>query len=130
MSPFWRTFIAAAVLLSSACAGGGRPRSDAASNILGRAELADAGSVSTYEAVKRLRPDFLRDRGPKSLVNASVRTRPAVFIDGSPYGEIEALAAFPASRVEEVRFYSGLEATTKFGSAYGAGVIQLKLRMQ
>ena len=92
------------------------------------AELSAAGSVSTYDAVLRLRPYFFRDRGPTSLVNRSTRTRSVVFVDDREYGEIESLKNFPAERVEEVRFYSGLEATTRFGSAYGAGVIQLRMR--
>jgi hypothetical protein len=32
--------------------------------------------------------------------------------------------------VEEVRFYPGQQAVTKFGSVYGAGVIQLRLRVE
>ena len=117
-------------LLMSACGGSGRTRPDNSSAVITRAELSAAGSVSTYDAVLRLRPYFFRDRGPTSLVNRSTRTRSVVFVDDREYGEIESLKNFPAERVEEVRFYSGLEATTRFGSAYGAGVIQLRMRMQ
>jgi hypothetical protein len=113
-----------------ACAGGTQASAGGSGNVLLRSELDAAGSVNAYEAVRRLRPAYLRDRGPTSIVNASARTRPVVFVDATEYGEIESLSAFPASRVEEIRYYPGPEAVTKFGSTYGAGVIQLKLRVQ
>lgn len=117
-------------LLVTACGGSARNRPGSSSAVITRAELDAAGSVSTYDAVLRLRPYFLRDRGPTSLVNQSTRTRSVVFVDEREFGEIESLKNFPAERVEEVRFYPGLEATTRFGSAYGAGVIQLRMRTQ
>ena len=115
-------------LFGSACGGSGRARPSTSSAVITRAELGAAIGVSTYDAVLRLRPYFFRDRGPTSLVNQSTRTRSVVFVDDREYGEIESLKNFPAERVEEVRFYSGQEATTRFGSAYGAGVIQLRMR--
>ena len=117
-------------LVVSACGGSGRTRATNSSEIITRAELSAVGSVSAYDAVVRLRPYFMRDRGPTSIVNRSARTRSVVFVDESEYGEIESLKNFLASRIEEVRFYTGPEATTKFGSAYGAGVIQLRMRSQ
>ena len=115
-------------VLVSACGGSARNRPSTSSAVITRAELGAAIGVSTYDAVLRLRPYFFRDRGPTSLVNQSTRTRSVVFVDDREYGEIESLKNFPAERVEEVRFYSGQEATTRFGSAYGAGVIQLRMR--
>lgn len=129
MTMRWLPAVAMSFAVFSACASP-RPSTASASNVLRRAELEAAGSVSTYDAVQRLRPSYFRTRGPTSLVNATARTRPAVFVDVTEYGEIESLRTFPASRVEEVRFYTGPEAATKFGSVYGAGVIQLTLRVQ
>jgi len=125
-----RTLLPALFLAVAACASAGRQPEGTSSNVISRSELESTGSVSTFDAVQRLRPMFLRDRGPVSLVNASARVRPVVFVDMSEYGEIESLRSFPASRVEEVRFYPGQQAVTKFGSVYGAGVIQLRLRVE
>ena len=113
-----------------ACASGGGSGKPLSSNLITRAELDAAGTASVHDAVVRLRPSFLRDRGPTSVVNASARRMAVVFVDGSEYGELSSLERFTSSRVEEVRFYSGPEATTKFGSAYGAGVIALKMRVR
>jgi hypothetical protein len=130
MSLHGRTVAALLLLAIAGCAPAGRHSGGGGSNVVARRELDAVGSISTYDALQRLRPNFLRDRGPTSLVNLSARTRPAVFLDQSPYGEIETLRAIPSSRVEEIRYYAGAEATTRFGSAYGAGVIQLKMRVQ
>jgi hypothetical protein len=119
-----------AILLAPACAGGTRAPGAANSNTVTRAELAAAGSVNALEALQRLRPAFLRVRGPTSILNTTARTRPVVFVDATEYGEIESLSTFPTSRLEEIRFYSGSEAVTRFGSTYGAGVIQVKMRVQ
>lgn len=114
----------------AACASAPRSGAPAASNLITRAELDAAGTASVYDAVVRLRPSFLRDRGPTSVVNAAARRVAMVFVDGSEYGEIASLERFTSSRVEEIRYYSGPEATTKFGSSYGAGVIALKMRVR
>ena len=112
-----------------ACASSGKGAASA-SNVIARAELDAAGSATVYDAVVRLHPNFLRSRGPTSVVNSSARTVAVVFVNEAEYGEIESLQRFPASRVEEVRYYSGPEATTKWGSAYGSGVIALKMRVE
>ncbi len=125
-----RTFLPALVLAFAACAAASRQQPRESENIISRSELEQAGSLTTYDAVQRLRPMFLRDRGPMTLINPNVRTRPVVFVDMTEYGEIESLRTLPASRVEQVRFYPGQQATTKFGSVYGGGVIQLTMRVE
>ena len=126
-----RTFLTVLVLFVAACASGRTSQPQGTSeNVITRAELQAAGSVSAYEAIQRLRPTFLRNRGPVSLVNANARTRPVVFIDMTEYGEIESLRNLDASRIQEVRYFPGQQAVTRFGSVFGAGVIQLTLRVQ
>jgi hypothetical protein len=83
-----------------------------------------------YDAVVRLRPAFIRDRGQTTVLNSSAQTRAVVFVNDNEYGPIESLKQFPASRAQEVRFLPGPEATTRFGSAYGSGIILLTLRVQ
>lgn len=125
-----RAFLGATLVLLAGCVSARQSQSSTMDDVITRKELDAAGSVTAYDAVQRLRPNFLRDRGPVTLLNAAARTRPAVFIDMSEYGEVESLRNFPASHVEQVRFYPGHQAVTKFGSAYGAGVIQLTMRVQ
>ncbi len=125
-----REFLSASLVVLAGCASAGGSKSGMTDNVITRSELESVGSVTTYDAVQRLRPYYLRDRGPVSLLNATARTRPVVFVDMTEYGEVESLRTFPASRIEQVRFYPGQQAVTKFGSVYGAGVIQLTMRSQ
>jgi nucleotide-binding universal stress UspA family protein len=118
------------LVLAAACAGGSKQGPLKGSNVISRSELDAAGSVTAYDAIQRLRPNFLRDRGPVSLVNVSARPQAVVFVDQTEYGTLESLRTFAASRLEEVRFFPGAEAATRFGSVYGSGVIQIKLRSE
>ncbi len=119
-----------ATLAACASAGPAGQPSASSSNVISRAELDAAGSVNVYDVIARLRPNFLRSRGPTSVMNASARTVAAVFVDDTEFGDLESLRRFPAMRIAEIRYYSGPEATTRFGSAFGAGVIALKPRAQ
>lgn len=117
----------------TACASAGStavPATASSPNVISRAELDAAGSTSVYDVIVRVRPNYLRSRGPTSVVNSTARTVAVVFVNDTEYGDLESLRRFPASRIEEVRYYNGSEAATKFGSSYGAGVIALKARVQ
>ena len=126
-----RTWILAMTSLTSvACGGSGRHAPAPATNVITQVELDAAGSATVYDVVVRTHPSFLRVRGPTSIMSASARTQAAVFMEDHEYGGFESLKSFPAGRVREIRFYSGPEAATKFGSEFGAGVIQLRMRVQ
>jgi hypothetical protein len=48
-----------------------------------------------------------------------------VFLNDQEYGPISLMRDLPAGHFSEVRYYSGIDAVTKFGRYYGTGVIQL-----
>ena len=122
-------YLALAITMA-ACAPKARTAPSTASNTISRADLDAAGTATVYDVVLRLRPTYLRDRGPTSVMNRTAHTAAVVFVDNTEFGDRESLRRFQASRVQEIRYYSGPEATTKFGSAYGAGVIALTTRSQ
>ena len=49
-----------------------------------------------------------------------------MFLNGQYYGALDELRNLPADGVEEVRFFTGPDAVTKFGSQYGGGIIQVQ----
>ncbi|GAC1651785.1 MAG: hypothetical protein NVS4B3_13030 [Gemmatimonadaceae bacterium] len=104
-----------------------RPDSTALRDTITTAELRAAESHSAYEVIARLRPRFLRDRGPTTILGADRRTA-AVFLDDVEYGSLETLKHIPANRLREIRFFPGTDAVTRFGAIYHAGVIQLLSR--
>jgi hypothetical protein len=119
---FPRMVVSMVLCVGSACGGiSTAPVPRTSTNVITRSEL---------DAVVRLRPAFIRDRGQTTVLNSSAQTRAVVFVNDNEYGPIESLKQFPASRAQEVRFLPGPEATTRFGSAYGSGIILLTLRVQ
>lgn len=124
--------IALAAAASFACAAGAREPavSTSASNLIVRSELERLGPVSAYDAIRRLRPAFLRGRGAVSVVNQTASELPTVFVGDALYGTIESLKQIDIGRVAQIRFYTGPESATKFGSGYSAGVISVSMRAQ
>jgi hypothetical protein len=113
-------------------------------------EIAEAGVNTAYEAVQKLRSDWLRagqrqmtvysragggSDSPRpqdetgSLSDASSRgVKLAVFVDGTELGGAEELQRIQSNRIEEMRYLSGSDAQQQYGSRYAAGVIQVKLK--
>jgi len=90
-------------------------------------EIDASNATTAYDVIARLRADFLRTRGPTSLLLPS-RGEAVVFLNDQEYGAIDALRSVRAADVAEIRFFPGQEAVTKFGSRYVGGVIQLVQR--
>lgn len=111
-------FLALTVLLS-ACASGGTgsaPRSS--SDVITQEELDTVATFSAYEAVSRLRPQWLRMRTPGQ--------EPVVFLNGSQLGGLETLRSIQSSTLSEIRYRNGRDATTRYGTGFGGGAIELR----
>ena len=93
-------------------------------NVVTRAELAEVGTGSVYDAIVRRHGLFLKDRGRTSIYGKNI-PRAVVFIADTEYGVIETMRNLPADRYEMVRYDPDTEASSKFGSQYMGGVIQL-----
>lgn len=89
------------------------------------ADIAGISAASAYDAVVKLRANFLRDRGINSFMTPVRSTRPVVFVDGIEMGTIHELRSIPARDVAEIRFLSSSEAMFRFGDGYLAGVIHV-----
>ena len=131
--------LAAALVLLAACAPSPSRSSEGApapavsssatrraSNELSRAEIETANVATAYDAVQRLRPQYLRSRG-KSSINRPAQFA-AVFLDGTPVGGLDALRRISAAAVGSIRYLSGSEATQRFGTGYEGGAILVETR--
>lgn len=79
-------------------------------------------SENAYNAVQRLRPAWLRARG-SSFTGG--RELPAVFVDGTRFGEIDSLRNLNVSDIVQIEFLDARDATTRFGTGYPAGAIMV-----
>ena len=103
----------AAVACTSGAVAGTRPPGSL--DRITEAELEPIAHMSAFEAIERLRPRWLQSR---------TGLFPTVHVDGSARnaGE-EILASIPCSEVQEMRYLSASDATTRFGTDYANGAI-------
>jgi hypothetical protein len=99
-------------------------------NLLTAGEISDshADATSAYDAVARLRPNWL---APHGSVSASAQSSEyaTVFIDGQEMGDVQALRNVQAFQVGEIRYYNVTEAGAKFGIRGGTtGAIEVTMK--
>jgi hypothetical protein len=117
--------VAAAIGCSSAHGASGPQGTSAVSrrtNLLTADEIvaAKADLVSAYDAVARLRPNWLAAHGLASL-DLSSNEFAVVYVDGTKYGGLESLRNIPAYQVASLRYYDVTQAGATFGLKAGTG---------
>ena len=90
-----------------------------------RAELKEFAGRSAYEAVETLNPRWLRPRG-RSLNSGPSYVR--VVVDGTVRGELADLYRMSTDNIETMRYLSAPDATTRYGTGYIRGVIEVTTR--
>ena len=112
------------VIALQACGGGlavGRDRA-----VISREELAtdDIATLSAYDAVQRLRPGWLSPRGASS-VSGSANRFPGVMLSNNVMDDVAILHTLPVTDVESMRYLDARDATTRFGTGYVNGLIEI-----
>ena len=111
---------------SSAPAGSAPAAPRSSRDLITREQIEALNATDAYEVVQRIRSEYLRGRG-----SASINRGPdlaVVYIDGVKRGGPEALKGFRTTEIQEIRFISGTDATTRYGTDHGGGAIELKTR--
>lgn len=120
------TLLFAVVLLISSCASSTQSdssRPGTSRNMISGEELAELpGQSSCLDAVRRLRSNWLRTRGMAGLGSTQVVL---AYVDGVRAGGVDFLESRPLDGIVEIRYYNGRDATTKWGTGVGGGVIEL-----
>jgi hypothetical protein len=96
-------------------------------NVITREQLEALPSISARDAIDRLHRHWLRGRGG-TIQTSTGRVYPKVFLNDRPHGEIEVLYRFGTEELEEIRYISASDATTRFGTGYPGGIINLITR--
>lgn len=123
----FQLYALAAVLACSSSGSGTStaPRPDR--NVITATELMSVPSSSLYDVIEKLRPQFLRSRGPTSI-NLPSEEYPAVYVDERPYGDIGSLRTLVTGQIGEVHYYDPMSAQQKFGLTSGSGVISVYIK--
>ena len=99
------------VLGCASSAGGGG--SDSPRDALTQADLLETNQPTVYEALQQLRPQWMRVRGPGRAYGTPTIQ---VYLDGAPFGELNALRQLRVTGVRDVRYLSATDAATLFGT--------------
>jgi hypothetical protein len=98
-------------------------------SVLTREEMvsAHADVNSLYEAISRLRPNWLAPRGAMS--STSTANYAQVFVDDQLVGDVNALRNINAYQVGDVRYYDVSQAGARFGIRAGTnGAIEVFMK--
>lgn len=129
----------------SACASGsgGSAGGGGSADVITEQQIDDAGANNALEVVQRYRSRWLRPArnssgaiaptsrpGMPQKAGDAVATHvyPKVFLDGAPYGEIDALSSINSGRVASIQFVRAADATIRYGGDYVGGVIEVRTR--
>lgn len=98
-------------------------------SVLTGEEIANTHETSLYNAIQRVRPDWLRTRGSTSISAGSRgNTDPDavnVYQDLQKLGTVDVLKSMSLTQATSLRYYSASEAQLRFGTGNPNGVIQI-----
>ncbi len=94
------------------------------SRLIVRAQLQPHVGRSAYEAVELLRPRWLQPRGTPTYGSSYAQ----VVIDRTVRRELADLNRMSTDDIETMRYLSASDATTRYGTGYFGGVIEVTTR--
>lgn len=132
----WRTWTMG-ILAFSAAACASRTAADASAvsesaapasrrDLLERAEIDRGQYPNAYEAIRGLRPQWLRVRGRDTITGDPGTVQ--VLLDDVRLGGPESLRTLPVSGVVYIQFLDGITASQRWGTGYGNGAIFISTR--
>ena len=86
-------------------------------------ELATIDVQNALQAVQRLRPNFLQTRGGATSSITQGPQDVVVYVDQTRMGGPNTLAQIPITDVKEIQYLNGTDATQRYGTGHGSGVI-------
>lgn len=114
--------LVATVLIACAPPSTARARRDP--NLLTRDEILASYTTNAYDAVAKLRPNFLVGRG-QNTISGSDTGYPRVYLDHILFGDLQSLKSIDAMAVREIRFYDAAAASNRFGLGNISGAIEV-----
>jgi hypothetical protein len=124
--------VAVAVMMACASAVTSRTGVHRGANLLTAQEIAAANAdvTNVYDAVARLRPNWLAGHGVTSAATPGTQFA-VVFVDGQHYGDLSSLRNIPASDAGDVSYYDVTQAGARFGLRGGSsGVIEVRIKVR
>ena len=105
-------------------------RTGSGSSRLTAVELQGIRALSTFDAVRKLRPEFLQ--ASARSVNGVNHGQPSLYVNGVYNGEVSLLNTIPLTQIREISFVQPVEARLLFGTtcACGGGVLLVRTQRE
>ena len=114
------------VLVVAACsanAAGGRTTSR--SDTITVDDLRAANATNLYDAVRTIRPNWLRARSPNSIQNQG---QVQVYFDDTRIGGVDNLRSIPTQGIAYIRWHDPISASARWGLDHEQGAIVVSTR--
>jgi hypothetical protein len=120
-----RAAVATAWLLAGCAGATTQGRSGAGNGMqLTQSELAAVNTDNLYDAIAKLRPEWLASRGATSVTDASP-TSVDVYMNGTLLGKADYMRNVRLLDVGSVRYWDAGQASARFGMGHPRGVIEI-----
>ncbi|MCY4400295.1 MAG: hypothetical protein OXE96_13295 [Gemmatimonadetes bacterium] len=96
-------------------------------DLIGNWELQELVDYNALDAIRRLRPAWLRTGSRPAVAVGQGASFPRVHLNGVPLSSLDQLEEIDATDVREMRFLNGPNASTRFGTGYVNGAILITL---
>lgn len=94
------------------------------STVLTRTEIDETGVQTAFDAIRQLRPRYLRGRAIVSVAYPWT-SYPLVYVNGLFRGDLSSLRSILVHDIEEIRYIRPADATTRWGTGHSGGVIHV-----
>lgn len=130
----WRAFFALTIglapLVIVGCASSHAGGAVSTREILTAEEISRTTALTAFDAIQIRRPAFLAGAQRRALRDADQPdTRPAIYVNGVYFGDVESLRDIQVRDIKEIRFLEANDATRVLGSAHVGGVIMVTTRL-
>lgn len=111
---------------ASSGGGGSTAGPRGSSTLIVRAQLAELAGQSAYDAIETLNRRWIAPRRGVSLASGQAYAR--VIVDGAARGELSELRRMSTDNIETMRYLSAPDATTRYGTGFPGGAIEVTTR--
>ena len=101
---------------------------EGSSSVIIRAQLAEYDGQSALDVIRRYNSRWLRTTRLGAVGPGSPPSSARVSLDGATPGDLADLDTIPANSIEFMRYLTATEATTRYGTGFSGGIIELTSR--
>lgn len=117
-----RAFLLPLLLTVAACATAPANGPRRSPSVLTADEMAELPVITAYDAIQRMRPQWLSHRSSPTASNPRPDV-PIVYMDGVRWGEAYDLRNVRVENIESMRYLNSRDATNRFGIGHTGGAI-------